>query len=73
MSPALNGSSAIWWVEGSDVIEIRNGITFDFYMELPHLLSNRPLSEHSATMVSRHIGGQGTYMKLSEKFSEKCQ
>ena len=31
MSPTLNGSSAIWCFEGSDVIEIRDGITFDFY------------------------------------------
>ena len=33
----------------------------------------RPLSEHSVPMVLLHVGGQGTYMKLSEKFSEKCQ
>ena len=35
MSPALNGSSAIWRFEGSDAIEIRNEITFDFYTGLP--------------------------------------
>ena len=33
MSPALNGSSAIRCFEGS---EIRDGITFDFYMGLSH-------------------------------------
>ena len=33
----------------------------------------RPLSEHSVPMVLRHIRGQGTHMKLSEKFSEKYQ
>ena len=38
MSPALNGSSAIRRFEGSDAIEIRNGITFDFYTGLPHML-----------------------------------
>ena len=32
MSPALNGSSVIQRFEGKDVIEICNGITFDFYM-----------------------------------------
>ena len=32
MSPALNGSSAIRRFEGSDAIEIRDGITFDFYI-----------------------------------------
>ena len=37
MSPALNGSSAIRRFEGSDVIEIRDGITFDFYTGLPHM------------------------------------
>ena len=37
MSPALNGSSAIRRFEGSDAIEIRDGITFDFYMGLPHV------------------------------------
>ena len=37
MSPALNGSSAIRRFEGSDAIEIRNGITFDFYTGLPHI------------------------------------
>ena len=35
MSPALNGNSAIWHFEGSDVIEIRNGITVNFYTGLP--------------------------------------
>ena len=37
VSSALNGSSAIRRFEGSDAIEIRNGITFDFYTGLPHL------------------------------------
>ena len=37
MSPALNGSLAIQCFEGSDAIEIRDGITFDFYMRLPHV------------------------------------
>ena len=37
MSSALNGSSAIWRFEGSDAIEIRDGLTFDFYTGLPHV------------------------------------
>ena len=37
MSPALNGSSAIRRFERSDAIEIRNGITFDFYTGLSHI------------------------------------
>ena len=35
MSPALNGSSAIQRFEGSDAIEIHDGIMFDFYTGLP--------------------------------------
>ena len=38
MSPTLNGSSTIRRFKRSDVIEIRDGITFDFYMGLPHML-----------------------------------
>ena len=38
MSPALNGSSAIWRFEGSDAVEIRNGITFGFYTGLPLII-----------------------------------
>ena len=37
MSPTLNGSSAIRRFEGNDAIEIRNGITFEFYTGLPHM------------------------------------
>ena len=37
MSPALNGSSAIRRFERSDAIAICDGITFDFYMGLPHV------------------------------------
>ena len=37
MSSALNGSSAIRRLEGSDAIEICDGITFDFYTGLPHM------------------------------------
>ena len=38
MSPALNGSSALQRFEHSNAIEIRNGIMFDFYPGLPHLM-----------------------------------
>ena len=40
MSPALNGSSAVRRFEGNDAIEIRYGITFDFYTGLPHIRIN---------------------------------
>ena len=37
MSPALNGSSTIQHFEGSDAIEICDGITFNFYTGLPDM------------------------------------
>ena len=37
MSSALNGSSAIRRFKGSNAIEIRDGITFNFYTGLPHV------------------------------------
>ena len=40
MSTALNGSSVIWRFEGSDAIEIRNEITFNFYTGLPHVVGS---------------------------------
>ena len=50
MSPALNGSVALQRFEHSNAVEIRNGIMFDFYPGLPHMLllfsaKNPPLSE----------------------------
>ena len=39
MRPALNRSSAIWRFEGSNAIEIYDGITFDFYVGLPHVFT----------------------------------
>ena len=39
MSSALNGSFVIWCFEGSNAIDIPNGITFDFYTGLPHMRS----------------------------------
>ena len=40
MSPALNGSSAVWHFKRGDAIEIRNGIMFNFYTELPHVIQS---------------------------------
>ena len=37
VSPALNESSVIWCFKHSDAVEIHDGITFDFYIGLPHL------------------------------------
>ena len=38
LSPALNGSSEIRRFERGDTIEICNGIIFDFYTGLPHII-----------------------------------
>ena len=42
MSPVLNGSSAIRHFECGDAIEIRDGITLDFYTGLPHIFMSAP-------------------------------
>ena len=39
MSPILNRRSVIQRFEGSNAIDICDGITFNFYMGLPHVLS----------------------------------
>ena len=46
MSPALNGSSAVQRFKGSDVIEIRDGVTFDFYTGLPQIEINQIFINH---------------------------
>ena len=38
MSPALNGSSAQERFKRGNAIEICNGIMFDFYLGLPHMI-----------------------------------
>ena len=37
MSPAFDRSLAIWHLELSDMIEICDGIPFNFYTGLPHI------------------------------------
>ena len=36
MSPALNGNTALQHFERGNVVKIRNGIVFYFYLGLPH-------------------------------------
>ena len=38
VSPARNRSSALQHFEFGNMVEIRNGIRFDFYSGLPHML-----------------------------------
>ena len=42
MSPALNRSLAMRHFKHSNAIEIRDGITFDFYTGLPHIIDIMP-------------------------------
>ena len=37
MSPALNGGTALQHFGYNNVVEMHNGIMFDFYPELPHI------------------------------------
>ena len=51
MSSALSGSLALQHVKFSNVLEIRNGIIFDFYPGLPHIdchIYKSVLSENGA-------------------------
>ena len=50
MSPALDGNSVIRHFKRSDVVEIRDGITFDFYTGLPHM--------YIPLVVSKRKGGE---------------
>ena len=43
MRPDLNRTSVIRCFKHSDAIEIRDGITFNFYMELPHMYFRRQI------------------------------
>ena len=53
MSAALSGSSVIRHFERSDAIEIRDGITFDFYAGLPHIHSQSNV-QHCITVCIRY-------------------
>ena len=50
MSPARNGSTALQRFERGNAIAIRNGIMFDFYPGLPHIILLRTLSTSSSLM-----------------------
>ena len=51
MRPALNGSSALQHFKHSNAVELCNGITFNFYVGLSHLLPQRR-SNNMATCVT---------------------
>ena len=49
MSPGLNGSSVIRRFKHGNAIEIRNGITFDFYTGLPHMYMHTHVHTHKVS------------------------
>ena len=52
MSPAINGSSAIWLFKHSNAIRITwNRITFDFYTGLPHAVVVDFTKENNYSLV----------------------
>ena len=51
MNPTLNGSSVVQRFKGSDVIEIRDGVTFDFYTGLPQIKINQIFINHMPIKV----------------------
>ena len=55
MSPTLSRSLALQCVTLGDALEIRNGITFDFYSGLPHIhLDNVYIVPHK-TILTSHV------------------
>ena len=55
MSPALSGSSAIRRFKGNDAIEIRDGITFEFYTGLPHIRKCAIYNTNTQYAVFRYV------------------
>ena len=55
MRPTLSGSSVIQRFEGNDGIEIRDGITFEFYTGLPHVLTENVCSSPYSIAYYKHI------------------
>ena len=52
MSSTLKKSSAIWHFERNNVIEICDGIIFDFYTGLPHMLGTTTVKTVNAVSSS---------------------
>ena len=64
MSPALNRSSAIRYFEGSDVIEICDGITFDFYTGLQQMMNHISLKKSRPRCYTKPPTVQETFLGL---------
>ena len=53
MSPALNGSTMLQRFEHSNAVEICNGIMFDFYPGLSHMIKEG--KRKSVSLASDHV------------------
>ena len=54
MRPAFNGSSALERLECSNAIKIRNGIMFDFYPGLPHIVKLQVEVVINVNVLTKH-------------------
>ena len=73
MSPAPTGSSAIRFFEGSDAIEIDDGITFGFYTGLPHMHIDNYVTHLKIPIVTRnklqgHLQGLGHPISVWDEY-----
>ena len=68
MSPALNRSLAIARFKGSNAIEIRDRITFDFYTGLPHV-HVQVLKVHDTTRFRGCVYGNAVKIPFVSLFS----
>ena len=75
MIPALNGYSAIRRFEGSDAIEIHDGITFDFYTGLPHMFLSTllPRVHHPWTYEKVEVASVKERLKGTQFVQPLCQ
>ena len=56
MRPALNGSTALQRFKHGNMVEIHNGIIFDFYPGLPHMCSH---GSHDLHLLSLQVYTDG--------------
>ena len=71
MSPAFNSSPVLQHLERGNAVEIRNGITFDFYLGLPHLLSTVTLWSYCTLEIFQYTN---KVVRLADGFIEEmCQ
>ena len=68
MSPTRNGSAALQRFECGNAVEICNGITFDFYLGLPHMpLSSLSIYQWTPLHVAARYGRVATVQYLVDE------